>query len=275
MNYRSAEGARLVEDGYRELLRDWPVPYEEVRVPTSQGETFAVVSGPPDAPPLVLLHGSAANAAMWAGPAGAWARRFRVVAVDMIGEPGLSAPSRPPLASGVYGPWLGEVLDGLGLGRVSVVGTSLGGWLGLEFAVAAPSRVERMVLTCPSGIGRQRYGKLLLALPFLPFGRPGQRVARRILLGPVSLPPESGYFRHKVAIDRYFRPRREKVPIVADLGRLTMPLLVVIGAHDAFLDSRETARRLAHLPNATVRLLPDAGHLLPPQTTETLAFLTG
>jgi len=46
---------------------------------------------------------------------------FRVYAIDMIGEAGLSAPSRPPLDSGAYTQWLDEVLDSLSLDRVSIV----------------------------------------------------------------------------------------------------------------------------------------------------------
>lgn len=68
---------------------------------------------------------------MWLGDLAAFAARFRVYAIDMIGEAGLSAPSRPPLDSGAYAQWLDNVLDSLSLDRVSIVGISLGGWLAL------------------------------------------------------------------------------------------------------------------------------------------------
>ncbi|GAB2474096.1 hypothetical protein [Streptosporangium sandarakinum] len=53
--YRSEAGAEEIRRRYRDALGDWPVPAEQVRVPTRQGETFVVVSGPQDAPPMVLL----------------------------------------------------------------------------------------------------------------------------------------------------------------------------------------------------------------------------
>jgi hypothetical protein len=53
----------------------------------------------------VLLHGAGANTVMWMGDAADWSTARRVYAVDVIGEPGLSAPSRPPLASGAYADW--------------------------------------------------------------------------------------------------------------------------------------------------------------------------
>ena len=80
-------------------------------MPTRHGETFVVVCGPPSAPPMLLLHGSGANAAMWLAEIESWAARFRIYAVDVIGEPGFSAPSRPSLASDAYALWMDDVLD--------------------------------------------------------------------------------------------------------------------------------------------------------------------
>src|SRR5947208_9885252 len=100
-------------------------------VPTREGHTFVVASGDRHAPPLVLLHGSGANSASWISDVSEWSQRFRVYAVDMIGEPGLSAPARPPFASEAYANWLDDVWKGLGLTAASVAGVSLGGWLAL------------------------------------------------------------------------------------------------------------------------------------------------
>ena len=93
--YKSAEGERAVGERYLTILKHWPVPNEQLRVPTREGGTFVVACGAENAPPLLLLHGAMANSAMWMGEVAAWAARFRVYAVDLIGEAGLSAPSRP------------------------------------------------------------------------------------------------------------------------------------------------------------------------------------
>jgi pimeloyl-ACP methyl ester carboxylesterase len=76
----------------------------------------------------------------------------------------------------------------------------------------------------------------------------------------------------------HFRPRLDPQPIFADaeLRRLTMPVLLVAGARDALLPSEVTAARLrALLPNLTVRLLPEAGHVLHGLSAEVLPFLAG
>ncbi|NJP88801.1 alpha/beta hydrolase [Nonomuraea sp. FMUSA5-5] len=282
--YSSPEGRRAVEHRYRELLGRWPVPHEQVRVPTALGETFAVTCGPSGAPPLLLLHGSASNSAMWLGDVATWARRFRVHAVDLLGEPGLSAPSRPPLDPDVHAGWLDEVLTGLGVQRASIAAVSLGGWAALAYATRRPDRVERLALMCPSGIGRQRVLPLLRALPLAALGgEAGRRRALHLLLGPHAatlgetaggLGGELGAF--VLLVHRHFRPRRGKVPVFADeeLRRLAMPVLVIAGDRDSLLDSRDTERRLARtLPGADVRILPRTGHLLPPRTQEIMTFL--
>jgi pimeloyl-ACP methyl ester carboxylesterase len=147
--YKSIEGERLVLERYRAFLKRWPVPNSQVRVPTSQGETFVVISGAEDSPALLLLHGGMANSAMWMGEITAFARFFRVYCIDMIGEPGLSAPVRPALASEAHAVWLDDVLNHLAVARASIVGISLGGWLALDYATRRPQKVERVAVLCP------------------------------------------------------------------------------------------------------------------------------
>ncbi|GGT17127.1 hypothetical protein GCM10014713_07660 [Streptomyces purpureus] len=92
--YSSPAGEEQIQRNYEEALAAWPVFAERVHVPTRQGDTFVLASGLPQAPPLVLLHGSGANATMWRDDIPIWSRYFRTYAVDLIGEPGMSAPTR-------------------------------------------------------------------------------------------------------------------------------------------------------------------------------------
>jgi len=276
--YKTATGRRAVEERYRGFLAHWPVPSQQLRLPTREGETFVVACGPLNAPPLLLFHGSGANAAMWMGDVVAWSAHFRIYAVDMIGEPGLSAPSRPPLASDAYALWLDDVMRGLSLTRASIVGVSLGGWLALDYATRRPDRVECLALLCPAGVGGQK-NFLLKAFPLLFLGRWGRRKMREMVLGraPGDPSPAMRAFGDFVSlIFENFRPRMTKLPIFGDdaLKRLTMPVLAILGGKDVLLDSATTKRRLEHnLPRAEIRFLPEAGHLLREQTATILEFL--
>ena len=152
--YKSDEGERKVRDRYLAFLKRWPVPNQQIRVATSQGETFVVASGPEGAPSLLLFHNRAGNSAMCMGDVLTFASAFRVYFIDMIGEAGLSAPSRPALGSDAHARWLDEVLDGLAVERACVAGVSLGGWLALDYATRRPKRVKSVAVLCPGGVGR-------------------------------------------------------------------------------------------------------------------------
>lgn len=277
--YKSTEGGRLVRERYQVFLAHWPVPNQQVRVPTSQGETFVVISGPEDAPALLLLHGGAANSAMWMGEVREFARFFRVYCIDMIGEPGLSAPARPPLVSEAHAVWLDDVLNGLAVAKASVVGISLGGWLALDYTIRRPERVERAVLLCPGGIGRQKVSIVFATLLSRMFGGWGKRKLVERILGraPADPPPQLEAFLDFVAlIHKHFRTRMVKLPVFPDnaLRNLNTPLLAIIGARDVLLDSAQTKRRLERLvPGAQVVFLPEAGHVIAGQTATVLKFL--
>ncbi|RZS29762.1 pimeloyl-ACP methyl ester carboxylesterase [Herbihabitans rhizosphaerae] len=278
--YKSEAGERLLRETYEKTLEHWPVPSEHLRVPTPEGETFVVASGRESAPPLVLLHGSGSNSMEWMPRIATLAEHFRVYSVDIIGEPGLSAPSRPPLESDRYAVWLDAVLDHLGVDRTRILAISLGGWVALDYASRRPERVERMALSCPVGVGRQKWGFLLRVGVLNLFGEWGKRRSMALILGSEysTMKPEHvtaiGERQHLVA--KHYR-YRTTLPVLGDdaLRRLAMPLHVLAGARDVMLDTATTKRRLdALVPHATVRLLPGVGHLIVGHEDEQLEFLT-
>ena len=278
--FKTEAGEQQVHALYRQVLDGWPVPTTELRLPTCEGETFVVACGAEDLPPLVLLHGAQSNAAVWMLDAPSWSKSFRCYAVDVIGEAGFSAPSRPPLAGDAHALWLDDVMKGLGLETAAFVGVSLGGWLALDYANRRPEAVERMALFCPAGIGRQK-NFLLMAAPLLLLGPWGRRKFREMVFGPSrgEPPPALRPFVELIGlIGRTIRPRIVKIPRLSDeqLERLSMPMLVIVGGKDVLIDSEDTSRRLARsAPRAEVIYLPEARHAIFGQSQRVLEFLKG
>ncbi len=274
--YKTEAGGRALAQRYRELLTLWPVANEQLRVATSQGETFVIASGDKAAPPLVLLHGAGSNSLSWLRDVADWSKHFRVYTVDVIGEPGLSAPSRPPLASEAYARWLGDVFDALALPQADIVGMSLGGWLALNFATRHPSRVRRLALLCPGGVGRQKTGFLFKAMFLMLFGEWGRKKALSLALGTTREAANRQAEAYMLSIFREFRPRRDVLPVFSDerLKQLTVPVLLIVGARDAMLDSHQTVARMKRtVPKLTVHDLPETGHLIAGQTETIATFL--
>jgi pimeloyl-ACP methyl ester carboxylesterase len=272
--YRSTEGERLVKEAYAGLLSHWPVPHETLRLPTREGETFVVASGAAGKPPLVLLHGAMSNSAAWMAHIATWSSRFRTYAVDLIGEPGFSAPARPSLASPAYAAWLDDVLDRLALDEVAIAGISLGGWLALDYAIRRPGRATKLALMCPGGIGRTKGLFKLKALLLASLGSWGRRQAAASVAGRAKLPPQ--VISYLGLLVEHVRPRLEPLPIFGDeaLRGISAPVFVAVGGKDALLDSRETLLRVAAaVPDARIRYLPNAGHVIIGQAAPVLDFL--
>ncbi len=278
--WKTPEGARIVRERYEAALRLWPVESRRFTVPTRQGDTFVIECGPEDAPPLVLLHGTASNSASWMVDVAAWSRHFRVICIDIIGDAGLSAEGRPPLETGDHADWLDDVLRIRGIDAPAIAGTSLGGWLALDYATRRPGKVSRLVLFCPGGVGRN-LNILLWALPLLLLGPWGQRKLTERIGGKRSEPLSETQAAIANLLEltfAHFVPRRSSLPQITDeaLRSLTMPVLAILGGKDVFIDSRETRQRLeANVRDLTVRFLPEARHFIPGQTDAVLHFLRG
>ena len=275
--YKSMEGKCLVLERYDAFLKRWPVPNEQLYVQTREGNTFVVASGPKDAPPVVLLHGTMANAAMWIREVVSWASEFRVYAVDVIGDAGLSAPSRPPLATDAHALWLSDVLDGLGLRRASIIGTSMGGGIALDFAIRVPERVDSLILICPARVADKSI--VGWALPLLLLGSWGARKVSERILGrlPKVDTEEARQFAEFIgSIFRNMKPRTESAPPVTDeqLAQLSVPVLVLVGAKDVTMDSVLIKRRFEQqVRGAEVLLFPNARHYLGDQSHTISEFL--
>ena len=88
------------------------------------------VSGPPEAPALVLLPAYQASSAEWIALARCLNGALRVYAVDLIGDAGGStAGSRAIAGPDDMVAWLDTVLDGLGLPTTQLGGHSYGAWI--------------------------------------------------------------------------------------------------------------------------------------------------
>jgi pimeloyl-ACP methyl ester carboxylesterase len=261
-------GAReRVLAGYRTLLATSPVSLREVRIPTRFGETGVLTCGPSQGPPLVLLHGGNTNSSMWITSLPAWSKHFRVYAVDTIGDPGLSATTRPSFHTDDHARWLSDVLKALNVERANIAGASLGGWIGLDFALRYPTAVGRLVLFAPGGITRIRIATALEISCLMLLGAWGRR--RALLSGfsllDARLTDDQCAFLDFCGITQLNALSRIRIPaLIADerLKTLSVPTRVVLGGRDKFFDPELVQRRFHDLcPAVTVQVVPEAGHI--------------
>jgi pimeloyl-ACP methyl ester carboxylesterase len=272
--YKSPAGERAVMALYDSLLTRWPVPYATLSVPTRHGSTFVIASGAESAPPLVLIHGAGTNSTMWAADVIGYGRQYRVLAIDLLGEPGRSAPNRPSWNAPAYAEWLEDVFNALELGAVTIIGLSQGAWTALKFAVSQPERVRALVLLSPGGIVPDKLSFVVRALPLLLLGRWGIKRINRMVLAGQSVPAEVE--EAMTVLMTHFKTRVGVLPIFSDaeLRRLTMPVQLLMGGRDALRDAEKiTARMKPLVPHLTATILPEAGHALVNTQAHVLSFL--
>jgi pimeloyl-ACP methyl ester carboxylesterase len=135
----------LFEDGTTRPYR-WPRPAlaRPDGIPTGY-----LAAGPPDAPPVVLLHGLGATNASMLPLLWDLATDFRVLAPDLPGF-GASAAPRGRYDAAWYVRWLSAFLDETGVRRPVVVGNSMGGRIAVELGLRSPRRPRALVLLAPS-----------------------------------------------------------------------------------------------------------------------------
>lgn len=274
MVFKSEECKRKVLKYYDALLARWPVPYEEQWITTKYGYTYAIAGGNTQSPPLILLHGTNSNSTMWLGDIAKYSRHFRTYALDIPGEPGKSGDIQYPLDAPAYSEWMEEVLKELGLKEAYLIGLSLGGWLSVKFAVSHPESVKKLVLLCPSGIGRVKTSFLIRTIPLIMLGDKGIDCMTRIICGSHEVPQE--VLEYTRILSKSFNLRKEPVPIFSDeeLRRLKMPVMALAGDRDALLHSEETISRIKQLlPHAQANLLAGASHALIGMADLVLPFL--
>jgi pimeloyl-ACP methyl ester carboxylesterase len=123
--FPKAELAERFHAAYDAVLGAWPSPTESLEVSSPYGTTRVLATGAVDAPPLVLLHGGGATATVWVNNVRELAAAHRVLAVEQVGDTGLSPRSGLPL-TGVPDlmAWLNAVLDGLAVRHAVCVGHS-------------------------------------------------------------------------------------------------------------------------------------------------------
>lgn len=269
--FKSPERRDRMRAFYDGILNGFP--FEKMYIETPHGRTFVLAAGDRARPPVVLLHGSGSNSAFWFPEMTALSAAYRVYAVDILGEAGNSAEYRLDLESDAFADWMLEVQNALGIERSDVIGNSLGGWMGLKFAVTYPSRVSKLILIVSAGLAPIRH-------QFLQNVRDAKREDGTVavtsdIIGESGIPKEVLAFMNLIA--ESYDPIQE-LPLFRDeqLQKLSMPVLFMGGEEDVIVDAKASAARLSRVvPSAQTRLIPNRGHVITDAIDHILPFLGG
>lgn len=233
---------------------------------------------------LLLLHGMAGSSETWRAVIPHLAKRYRVIAPDLLGH-GSSAKPRGDYSLGAFAAWLRDLLDELGIRSVTVVGQSLGGGVAMQFVYRHPDYCRRLVLISSGGLG-QDVGWTLrllsapgseLLLPLIapsPVVRAGDRVrawfSARNIQSPRGAEMWSAYASLSDAHTRhaFLRTLRSVVDYrgqaVSALNKLhlttELPLMVIWGDQDRIIPVDHGFALDQHRPGCRLEILDGVGH---------------
>jgi pimeloyl-ACP methyl ester carboxylesterase len=112
---------------------------------TSRNGSVYELSGPTDAPVIVLVHGLGLNRHVWDKYGSRLTHRYRVLSYDLYGH-GASVPPPENPSLTTFSEQLLELLDELAIERCSIIGFSLGGMINRRFAMDHPERLRALVI---------------------------------------------------------------------------------------------------------------------------------
>jgi pimeloyl-ACP methyl ester carboxylesterase len=233
---------------------------------------------------VLLVHGMAASSHTWRAVLPQLSRGRRVIAPDLLGH-GRSAKPRGDYSLGAFAVWLRDLLDELGIYRVTLVGHSFGGGVAMQFVHQHPDYCERLVLIGSGGLGPELGWTLrLMSAPgaevVLPLIAPqravtvGNRVQTYLAsLGLRSAAVDetwsaySSLADHK-SRDAFLRTLRAVVDYrgqaVSAFNRLHfasgLPVLLIWGEQDRIIPASHAHAAHDALPGSRLVTLPGAGH---------------
>jgi pimeloyl-ACP methyl ester carboxylesterase len=236
-------------------------------------------------PALLLLHGLACDHTTWSPVIEKLAKRFTVIAPDLLGH-GLSAKPRADYSVGGYANGMRDLLTILGVDKVTVVGHSLGGGVAMQFAYQFPERTERMILVAPGGLGQDVTPAIrAVTLPGFEAAMglvtiPGVRhltIAGLRALRATGLAPARDLGEIADIIETFRDPAarrairhvvthvvdwRGQVITMVDRAYLTqaMPMCVIWGNQDMVIPVRHAAIAAEIAPSAHVHVIEGSGH---------------
>jgi pimeloyl-ACP methyl ester carboxylesterase len=243
------------------------------------GRTWYELAGPVDGIPVVFINGYSIPHHLWDNNFNALAEAgFRVLRFDHFGR-GWSDRPEVTFDENLFDQQILDLLNALRItGKVSLVGSSMGGIVASIFSIRHPERVNRLVLLDPAGtMDKPRWPKSLLLIPgigemvmYLTGDRTIPAGMAEDLLRPERYPeyvekylPQMKIAGFKRAILSTYRSGLlfDRRDVYERLAKMTLPILLVWGRHDATipLATGEEVRRL--MPAARWWVIEDAGHV--------------
>ena len=279
--FKSAEAKEKYLAYEEEMARSWPFNSEEKLVSTTFGETFMRISGPIDAPPLILLPGGGSNSYIWNANIEELSSQYRTYALDNIYDWGRSVYTKEILNGQDYANWLNELTDSLQVDKVNMIGYSYGGWVVSQYALNYPEKLYHVILIAPAwtvlDVTKEWWTRTIKSL--IPIRYYKKKIMYWVWADLANMNDEGeelvedriDYF--TIAMESFKLKQGVQPTVLSDneLSGLNMPVLYLVGENETCYDGKEAVKRLNKMaPKIETKLINNTGHDLMFTHTETV-----
>ena len=240
-------------------------------VDTPYGSTYARVSGPEDAPPLVLLPGASSNSLMWLPNIASLSRNYQTYALDNIIDFGRSIRHKSIQSPAMLMDWLDATFTTLELGDgINLLGMSYGGWMAGQYLLRYPERLAKVVMIAPAStvISLNWDFILRMVLAVLPNDYLNRRFHNWLFHDVIK---QEGFTPRLKEMDEGLRIARRNLkpsqlipPTVMtddELKGLKVPTLFLVGENEKIYNPYRALDRLKTVaPQIESEIIPGAGH---------------
>ncbi len=245
--FKSAAGKAQILSLYDEKLRALNIDYHYKIIDTSYGKTNIIVTGAPENPPLMIVHGSNGCAPISLETYPNLSTHFQVFAIDVLAQPNKSAETRLNMKDDSYGKWMNEIIDKLAINNVVLVGFSFGGLIILKTLLHNEVKIKEVFLAAPAYIVNGNPLKTLFKV-FIPMKR--YMMTKKVkfveqFLSDVFTERDEFAIAYLSKVFLHFKMDFTPVPVIskAEAKGITTPITLIAAKRDLMFPGDKMLRR--------------------------------
>ncbi|ULJ71432.1 alpha/beta fold hydrolase [Rhizobium gallicum] len=201
--------------------------------------------------PILFIHGGLGSADVWGRQVEDFAKDHLVIVADSRGH-GRSTRSGQPFGYDLMTSDYVALLDYLKLDKVTLVGWSDGGIIGIDMAMKHPEKLTRLIAQAANVTTEGVKPDVMTNKTFSDYIKSAGEAYKK--LSPT--PNEYDAFVNQISAMWMSEPAWT----AADLGKITVPVTLAIGDHDEAIKLDHTERMAKEIPGAKLVILKDASH---------------
>lgn len=217
---------------------------------------------------IVLLHGIGASADRWSYICPALSKYYQLIIPDIVGF-GYSDKPTVEYTMDFFVRFFENFLTKLGVGRLSIIGSSFGGFLATEFTTGNSERVDNLILAAPAGamrISTRTLDQYIMAALY-PTYENTRRAFRDMAHEPNTVPEDTirDFMNRmrlpnaKYAFMSTLLAMRDSQGLSGRLSKINVPTLLIWGEYDRMIPLAYS-KEYTEIPNSKLVLIDNCGH---------------